>query len=104
MANKKIDGVIEAAHYTPDGQVDWVRAYLRRGPTWSDRVILTRASLMDEIHSGKQMVVGQRIEFMASTFNISAPVTVVGPKGREVLVTSPSSSAERDHLENMPVL
>ena len=31
MANKKYDGVIEAVHYAPDGQVEWVRAYLRRG-------------------------------------------------------------------------
>lgn len=104
MAKKKVDGVIEAVHYTPDGQVDWVRAYLRRGPTWSDRVILTRQSLIDEIKSGKQMAAGQRVEFMASTFDLSAPVTVAGPKGREVLVTSPAAAAERDHLENVPVL
>ncbi len=103
MADKKVDGVIEAVHYAADGQVDWVRAYLRRGPTWSDRVILKRQDLIHEIKSGRSMAIGQRVQYMAGTFDISGPLMVSGPAGREVLVTS-SSPAERDTLEGVPVL
>lgn len=103
MANKKYDGVIEAVHYAPDGSVDWVRAYLRRGPTWSDRVILRRQDLIQEIKSGKHMMLGKRVEYMAGTFDVSLPVTVSSSNGKEVLVTS-SSPAEHDHLEGAPVL
>jgi hypothetical protein len=103
MADKKYDGVIEAVHYRQDGQVDWVRAYLRRGATWSDRVLLKRAELIQEIKSGKQMMIGQRVEFMAGTFTVSTPLKVAGSNGNEVLVTN-SSSANQDLLEGVPVL
>jgi hypothetical protein len=103
MANPKYDGVIEAVHYTEGGQVDWVRAYLRRGPTWSDHVILRRQDLISEIKAGRKMMVGKRIEFMAGTFDVSAPVLVSGSGGNEVLVVN-GKSADRDRLEGVPVL
>lgn len=103
MANPKYDGVIEAVHYTDGGQVDWVRAYLRRGPTWSDRVIIKRQDLIDEIKDGRKMMVGKRVEFMGGSFDVSSPVEVTGAAGKEVLVTS-SKDSNRDHLEGVPVL
>ncbi len=103
MADKKYDGVIEAVHYTPDGQVDWVRAYLRRGPTWSDRVIIKRQDLIHEIKAGRKMMIGKRVEYMAGTFDVTVPVAVSGPSGQEILVTS-SASTGQDQLEGAPVL
>ncbi len=103
MANKKYDGVIEAVHYSENGRVDWVRAYLRRGPTWSDRVILKRQDLVDEIKSGKRMVIGKRVEFMAGTFDVISPVQLTGPTGQEYLVVS-TTSVNCDNLEGAPVL
>jgi hypothetical protein len=103
MPNKKYDGVIEAVHYTPDGQVDWVRAYLRRGPTWSDRVIIKRQDLINEVKAGRMLVIGKRVEYLAGTFDVTAPVAISGPSGREVLVTS-SVPADHDQLEGAPVL
>lgn len=103
MADKKYDGVIEAVHYGPDGQVDWVRAYLRRGPTWSDRVIIRRPDLISEIQKGRKMMVGKRVEYMAGTFDVSTLVQVSGSNGTEVLTTS-SSSKDRDLLEGVPVI
>ncbi len=110
MADKKFDGVIEAAHFAPDGQVEWVRAYLRRGPTWSDRVILQRQELIDELKSGRRMMIGKRVEFMAGTFEVTVPVKLAGTPGKEVLVVSSAStavsaaSADCDHLEGIPLL
>ena len=54
MARTTFDGVIEAVRYKPDGQVDWVRAYLRRGPTFSDRIMINRATLIENLKSGKR--------------------------------------------------
>lgn len=103
MANKKYDGVIEAVHYTTDGQVDWVRAYLRRGITWSDRIIMRRQGLIDEIKAGKRMMLGKRVEFMGGTFEVTLPVQVVGSDGKEVLSTS-KDTTDRDRLEGAAVL
>jgi hypothetical protein len=103
MADKKFDGVIEAVHYQHDGQVDWVRAYLRRGAAWSDRIIISREDLIKKIKSGKRLMTGQRVEFMAGTFKVSSPVQVLGQAGQEVLATV-STNANHDCLEGVPVL
>jgi hypothetical protein len=103
MANKKYDGVIEAVHYTPDGQVDWVRVYLRRGAIWADRIIMPRQRLIDEIKSGKRMMIGKRVEFMAGTFEVTLPVQVSGANGKEILTTA-KDQAGRDCLEGAPLI
>ncbi|MDP1779148.1 MAG: hypothetical protein Q8K73_02630, partial [Anaerolineales bacterium] len=48
---KKIDGVIEAVRYK-NGQITWVRAYERRGATFSDRVLLDRKTLLQRLQKG----------------------------------------------------
>jgi hypothetical protein len=103
MANQKYDGVIEAVHYTPDGQVDWVRAYLRRGPTWSDRIIMRRQDLIDEIKSGKRMMLGKRVQYMAGTFEVSKSIKIGGSDSQEYLFSA-YSSTKRDFLEGAPVI
>ncbi len=103
MAEKKYDGVIEAVHYRPDGQVDWVRAYLRRGSAWTDRIILERDELVKEIKSGKRIMVGQRVEYMAGTFDVTKPINVTGLDGQEILATS-STKESHDELEGVPLL
>jgi hypothetical protein len=103
MAEKKYDGVVEAVHYRPDGQVDWVRAYLRRGAAWSDRVLVKRDDLIKEIKSGKRFMAGQRVEFMAGTFTVSNPIQVSGASGNEVLAIS-STTSTNDLLDGVPVI
>ncbi len=103
MAKKNYDGVIEAVHYAPDGQVAWVRAYMRRGSTWSDRVIMKRNDLIDEIKRGTSLMLGQRVDLMAGTFDVTHPVKVVRSSDRDVLVSTKDSS-ERDQLEGLPVI
>ncbi len=77
MAKMKYDGVIEAVHYKPNGDVDWVRAYERRGPTFSDHLLIDRQTLIDRIKSGKKYVAGKRIVLMASTFEVTNSIQVV---------------------------
>ena len=53
MAGMKYDGVIEAARYAPDGRILMVRAYERRGATFSDRVLLDRNTLVEQLKKDK---------------------------------------------------
>jgi hypothetical protein len=99
MADQKFDGVIEAVHYSPDGAVDWVRGYLRRGAIWSDRIILRRQDLIDEINGGRKMMLGQRVEFLAGTFEVTKPLLV-----KDGFLVTSDGSAKQDHLEGAPVL
>ena len=77
---KKIDGVIEAVRYNPNGQIALVRAYERRGATFSDRVLLDRKTLLERLKSGKNFSIGQRKEFL----------------------TTREHAAQRDELEETP--
>lgn len=103
MARQKYDGVVEAVHYTPDGQVAWVRAYLRTGPIFSDRVLLDRKLLIDQLKSGKSFYAGKRIERMGGNFEVSRPIHVLERNGKQVIVVG-DSQVEREHLEGVPVI
>jgi hypothetical protein len=103
MAQTKYDGIIQAVHYDEQGQVEWVRAFLRRGPTWSDYMILDRENLINQIKSGKRFAAGKRIPQLASTFEIASPVNLSQVNGQEVLVTG-DIQAKQDRLEGVPLL
>ena len=103
MAKVKYDGVVVAVHYTPDNQVDWVRTFLRRGPIFSDRVMLDRQALVEHLESGKKYMVGKRVPYMAGLFEVSEPLRVIKTEGDFVLVTG-DSRAEQDNLESIPTI
>jgi len=96
----KFDGVIEAVRYK-GGKIDVVRAYERRGATFSDHVLLNRKTLIERIRQGKQFVTGNRREFMASTFEIGKSVNLVGAEDAQIISTRDQSG--RDELEGVPV-
>ena len=95
----KIDGVIEAVRYR-GGKIELVRAYERRGATFSDRVLLDRAALLDRLKKGKRFVTGQRTELRASTFEVGKPVNLVGRDGGMIVTTL--AQHDEDQLEGVP--
>jgi hypothetical protein len=101
MAKSKYDGVIEAVHYLPDGQVAWVRAYLRRGAVFSDRILLDRETLLADINSGKQYLAGKRVPGMGGTFEVSEPLEIAQNNGQEILVVG-NHIGEQDNLAGVP--
>jgi len=98
---KKLDGVIEAVHYK-NGQIMAVRAFERRGATFSDRVLIDRQELLERLKNGQKYVIGKRKEFLASTFEVQEkPVQVLNRNGKEIIATRPD--ADHDELEQAPV-
>ena len=103
MAKNKYDGVVEAVHYTPDGQVAWVRAYLRRGFIFSDRMMLDRETLIDQIKSGKRIVIGKRVPQMGANFEVSDTIKIVKQNGGESLAVGEAQPGQ-DHLAGVPII
>ncbi|MES0360496.1 MAG: hypothetical protein ABUK20_06235 [Anaerolineales bacterium] len=103
MAKPKYDGVVQAVRYDDQGQVLWVRAFLRRGQVWSDQIILKRGALIEQIKSGKRIVAGERTRFLGATFETTDPVTVVKVNSHEVLVTGDTQS-KTDSLTGVPLI
>ena len=97
---KKFDGVIEAVHYK-NGQIVNVRAYERRGATFSDQVLIDRKELLDRIKNGKRFVIGARKEFWAGTFEEGKTIRLVTRDGKEFITTR--AEADHDELEQTPV-
>ena len=97
---KKIDGIIEAVRYK-NGQIVMVRAYERRGSTYSDRILIDRRELLERLKGGKQFFTGSRKELLASTFDSGKALQVVSRSGREWITTR--DSADRDELEQVPM-
>jgi hypothetical protein len=97
---KKIDGVVEAVRYR-NGQIVTVRAYERRGATFSDRVLIERKDLLERIKNGKRFVTGSRREFLAGTFEQGKPLLLASRDGKDFISTR--EGADRDELEHVPV-
>jgi hypothetical protein len=101
MAKKQLDGVIEAVRYSPDGQLSLARLYERRGPTYSDRVLLNRDQLIQRLKAGKHFFGGERQPLLASTFTTGLAVHLDSSQGHEVITTLDQS--DRDNLQGIPI-
>ena len=98
---KKFDGVIEAVRYK-NGQIAVVRAFERRGTTFSDRVLIPREELLELLKRGRKFVIGKRKEFLASTFEVQdKPLQILKRDGQEIISTR--SDANHDELQQAPV-
>ncbi len=97
MAKQKYDGVIEVVRYTPEGQIALVRAYERRGATFSDRLLWTRAELIERLKAGQKIFTGIRTVLMASTFSNVEAVRLERNRSGEVVLSGKGSS-DRDRL------
>lgn len=97
---KKIDGVIDAVRYK-NGQIVLARAYLRRGFTFSDWMLLDRKTLVSKLKKGEHLVVGSREEFKASTFVTGKKLLLVNNGERELIATY--DAATQDDLEDAPL-
>ena len=98
MAKIKLDGVIEAVRYTPEGQISLVRAFKRQGAVWSDRILLDRKGLSDWLASGKYLVVGQRRAYLGGSFTTGAAIQQVKAE-----ISTKGQASGRDLLAGIPV-
>lgn len=98
MANQ-VDGIIEAVRYK-NGQIKVVRAYERRGVSFSDRMLIDRKGLLERLKDGKLFLIGSRKEFLAGTFEEGKTVKVVSNDGKDFISTR--DNADQDELEETP--
>ena len=100
FGKNKIDAVVVGVRYQNDGRIDWVRAYERRGPTWSDWKLFKRQDLFTRLQAGEKWVAGERLQFQGGTFETGEPLRVVRAGGSDVVVVGPDR--DRDELAGVP--
>ena len=97
MAPKKFDLLIDSVRYDSNGTIEYVRGFERRGPSFSDNVILTRFDLSKLLQEKKVVVTGMRQIYMGSTFSVMNQVMLRNG------VISDSANATKDSLSNIPM-
>ena len=101
MAGKKIDGVIDAVRYSPDGQIELVRMYELRWLVYSDQILLSRADLLKRLSQGKNFVTGQRKIYSGNVFETGKSVHSSGTAN--AIITTKDQPGSQDFLANVPV-
>ncbi len=96
---KKFDGVIEAVRRDANGQIEVVRFYERRGPTWSDFMLTDRKDLINRLKKGERFVIGERKIYWAGTFNVLTQVQLASIDGKEHLTTALSPNGKMELKE-----
>ncbi len=103
MTDEKSDFVIEAVHYQPDGWIDFVRLYERRGSSYSDIVLCNREKILRILKTHKVIYTGVRLSGLASTFRLDSRVKMDKSSNKMVLHNT-DEIPDIDLLLNVPVL
>jgi hypothetical protein len=102
MAQKKFDALVEVVRYQPSGLIHCVRVYERRGPTFTDRILLDRATLLARLKEGKKIVTGKRVQYFSSTFEVDESLKITKTAKGEFITTGVSAD-DRDELKGIPL-
>ena len=103
IKKKPYDGVVVAARYSTQGEIEWVRAYERHGFVFSDRVLMARETLIERLQDGKRFKTGERITYQGNDFQINEDIHLVDVDGDNVILAGDISS-NQDSLGNLPNL
>jgi hypothetical protein len=103
IKKKPYDGVVVAVRYTPEGKIDWVRAFERYGFVFSDRMNLDREMLLARLKAGKRFKTGSRKIYQGNDFETFAEIRIEEKNGSSVIVAGEGLSGQ-DSLGNLPVI
>jgi hypothetical protein len=103
MNGKKADLVIEAVHHKRDGQIDYVRAYQKRGAAYSDCFLMKRRELVQLIVDGLLVEIGQRVPSMGNTFSTRASVGLL-TINQVTIITAGSAGMTKIELAEAPII
>ena len=103
IKKKPYDGVVVAAHYTPQGEIDWVRAFVRHGFVFSDRMDLDRETLIKFLREGKKFKTGKRITYQGNDFQVHDDIQII-ENDNDIKIVAGKASKNQDSLENIPII
>ena len=102
IKKKSYDGVVVAACYTPQGEIEWVRAFERHGFVFSDRLTMDRETLLKNLREGKRFKTGERLIYQGNDFKISDDIRLIENDSGGIIIAG-EASANQDSLGNIPI-
>lgn len=103
IKKKPYDGVVVAARYSPQGEIEWVRAFVRHGFVFSDRMDMDRETLLKNLREGKKFKTGERITYQGNDFKISDDIQLIESDSGSKIIAG-EVSKNRDSLGNIPII
>ncbi len=103
IKKKSYDGVVVAARYTPQGKIEWVRAFERHGFVFSDRILMDRETLVENLREGKRFKTGERIIYQGNDFKVNEDIQLIESGDGNVIVAGKTSS-NQDLLGDLPII
>ena len=103
MNRKKADLIIEAVHHKHNGQIDFVRAYQKRGATYSDCVLVKRKELLEMFATGDHVVIGKRTPFLGTIFSDQKTVSLLTTNNNQTITTT-GSTVNQKELAEAPII
>lgn len=103
IKKKPYDGVVVAARYSPQGKIEWVRAFVRHGFVFSDRMDMDRETLLKNLREGKKFKTGERITYQGNDFKISDDIQLIESDSGSKIIAG-EVSKNRDSLGNIPII
>jgi hypothetical protein len=103
IKKKPYDGVVVAVRYTPQGNIDWVRAFERHGFVFTDRMMMKRDALVERLKAGKVFKTGERLIYQGNDFEVNDEIHWIEKNGDGVIVAGEASS-DHDSLGELPII
>jgi hypothetical protein len=103
IRKKPYDGVVVAVRYTPQGEIDWVRAFERHGFVFTDRMMMGRDELIARLKDGKVFKTGERLVYQGNDFEVKEDIRWIEKNGDGVIVAG-QDSADQDSLGQLPII
>ena len=95
-AAKRLDIVVVAARFDPQGKLTVAQGFERRGQVWSDLILVDRDTLIRNLRSRRRVAVAVPTP-VPGDFEIVARVHLERKNGVETLASN-SAHADQDHL------
>jgi hypothetical protein len=102
IKKKPYDGVVVAARYSQEGEIEWVRAFKRHGFVFSDRVLMDRETLISYLREGKRFKTGERLIYQGNDFKVDEDIRLIENDSGSVIVAG-ADSPNQDSLGRVPI-
>ena len=100
---KPYDGVVVAVRYSSQGEIEWVRAFERHGFVFSDRELMDRETLVQNLREGRRFKTGKRMIYQGNDFKIDEDIRLI-ENDSDCVIVAGSGSPNQDSLGNLPII
>jgi len=83
--------------------IEGVRAFERHGFVFSDRMLMDRETLVENLREGKRFKTGERVIYQGNDFQVNEEIQLIENDDGNIIVAGKALS-NQDSLGNLPII